>query len=453
MASSRSRKIKWSSVLLWWVLLAAAVCGLPVLLQSADAWLYSRAGQLLGLWSQETVPQLVQPGKAVQMEKVEVRERSRECPAVGMVGLNHAAAAEAFAALPLGPQDMAVLLNKLAQGGVESVSVSASFMWKDGVGAMGKEMLCHVLASFPHSAVGLRGRTAAQADFTPIVLRDAAIPAENVEGDCSKLPMANRPLPNGLTETPDSLNITWAPDWLQDEPMTQRPSAVEDMSFPLLVRWNGETIPTLPFRLALAHLGLSAADVKVVVGREISYGGFTLPLDEYGRTRLSEAQVAELPLADVLAGKTAGSGIRLVMLEQPQEEKGALLRLERLARTLSQMAGREKVTVHTELHPVGGKALLCAVPMPDWRSLRVWCYLLGGAAAALLALRFVPLFPVFFIRLLVTVPAVWVLWQAYVLLVRSSVWLPVASVPVLWLLLMVSLRSLRPVKQGRGSRR
>lgn len=440
MASSRYRKIKWSSVLLWWVLLVLVAAASPVLLQSADAWLYRHAGALLGLWPQQVVPQLVLPGKAVQMEDVELRERSRECPVVGMVGLNHAAAAEAFAALPLGPQDMAVLLNRLVQGGVESAGVSASFMWKDGVGAMGKEMLCHVLASFPHSAVGLRGRTAAQADFTPIVLRHSAIPEENVTGDCSKLPMANRPLPNGLTETPDSLNITWAPDWLQDEPMTQRPSAVEDMSFPLLARWNGETIPTLPFRLALAHLGLSAADVKVEVGREIRYGGFSLPLDEYGRTRLSDAQVAVLPLADVLGGKTAESGIRLVMLEQPQEEKGELLRLERLARTLSQMAGREKVTVHTEQHPVGGKALLCALPMPDWR------WLAGAAVLLLLVLRYVPVLPVFCINVLVTVPALWLLWRSYVLLVQGGLWLPVASLPLLWLVLLVALRSLKPVK-------
>ena len=94
------------------------------------------------------------------------------------------------------------------------MGLSSPLIWPGEQGDMVREMLCRVLAGFPHSAVGLRGRTAAQPDFTPAMLRNASIPQENIEGDPSGLPIANRALPNVLTETPDALAFVWAPDWL-----------------------------------------------------------------------------------------------------------------------------------------------------------------------------------------------------------------------------------------------
>ena len=46
---------------------------------------------------------------------------------------------------------------------------------------------------------------------------------------------------------------------------------MDSISFPLLMRWNGETLPTLHFRLALARLGLAGKDVKVRLGKDITY--------------------------------------------------------------------------------------------------------------------------------------------------------------------------------------
>lgn len=446
MASPRSRKVSWVAACLWLAVLTVLWFGSCRMAGEWNSRLYGAAGQLFGCWQGVPEPQLVPYGETVQTKEVQVTERSRECPLVGMVALNSASAEAAFAALPLGPQDMAVLLNKLAQSKVETVGLSASFMWKDGVGDMGKELLCHVLEGFPHAAVGLRGRTAAQADFTPMMLRDAAIPADNIEGDPSKLPMANKPLPNGLTDAPDSLTVTWAPDWLQDEPITQKPSAVENVSFPLLVRWNGEAIPTLPFRLALAHLGLSPADVKVSIGHHIRYGGFELPLDEYGRTRLTDAHVAMLPLEDVVADGAAKQDIKLIMLEQPQEEKGETLRLERLARTLSQMAGKEKITVHTEQRPVGDVALTAA-----WRTFN-WQTAAMVLAGLLLALRYLPNLPVPLLWLLPLAALLRYLWMAYDLLLQEGQWLPLPSLLLGWAVLTLALRRLKPVKPAPGRR-
>lgn len=423
-------------------MLAALLWFAPQLFPAADTALYAAAGQRCLLWEGAVTPQLVQRGAATQMEDVSLRERTRECPVVGMVELNRQEVNAAFAEMELSPQDMSVLLNCLAKGGIKTVGVSSSFVWPDGVGEMGKLMLCHTLAGFDHMAVGLRGRTAAQAQFTPLVLRDAAIPADNVTGDPAKLPMANCPLPNGLTDAPDSLEITWAPDWLQGEPMTQKPSAVEDMSFPLLVRWNGETIPTLPFRLALDHLGLSPADVKVNIGKNIIYGGFTLPLDEYGRTRLQDARVASVPLADVMGGQVADGGISVAMVEQPDETQGndTTLRLERLARTLSQMAGKEKITLRTECRPVGGAALQSALPAWGWKEYA------AGLLGLFVGLRVFRRFPLTLNLLLAAGAAAWLLKESYRLLTEEAAWLPVSAL-LLWLLAAVIICRLhKPVK-------
>ncbi len=374
MPPTTSKHVSLLAVLFWLLVLTGAWFALQGTLHSYDQKLFNRLGHALCTWDKADFPQLLAPQEAATMEPVITQTRLRECPTVGMVELNDEECANTFAALPLGPQDFAVLLNKLKQGGVSTVGLSAPLIWQGEQGEMVREMLCRVLASFPHSAVGLRGRTAAQPDFTPAMLRNASIPPENIEGDPSGLPIANRPLPNGLTETPDALAVVWAPDWLEGEPHTQNPSAVDSISFPLLMRWNGETIPTLPFRLALAHLGLDGKDVKVKLGKEINYGGFTLPIDINSRTRLTDAKVIPLPLSQVVSGTDLATPLGkrpLVILEQPAEGQHTPLRLERLARTLSQLAGTEKIITHTSERPRGGQVLRQIPLLIDWRSLSI----------------------------------------------------------------------------------
>lgn len=370
MPPKTSRHVSFLAVVFWLLVLSGAWYALQDKLYRADQWLFNRMGHALCQWAPTDYPQLLHPGQAVVMEPVVTQTRLRECPTVGMVELNEEACAQAFAALPLGPQDTAVLLNKLKQAGATTVGLSSPLIWQGEQGEMVREMLCRVLAGFPHSAVGLRGRTAAQPDFTPAMLRNASIPLENIEGNPNGLPIANRPLPNGLTDTPDALAVVWAPDWLEGEPHTQNPSAVDSISFPLLMRWNGETIPTLPFRLALARLGLDGKDVKVRLGKDITYGGFTLPIDDNARTRLTEAKVVSIPLAEVVnvAQLTEKLGDRpCVMLEQPADKQNPPLRLERLARTLSQLAGVEKILTHTSELPRGRQVLQQIPIMQGWK--------------------------------------------------------------------------------------
>lgn len=439
-------KVRVRGLFLWTVLLAGAWMLAQTALHGTTEKLYAHAAHDLLHAEAAVRPQLVRRAEDAEMHEVTDIETVFDMPMVGMVDLNDDACAQCFAALPLGPQDLAVLLNKLNQGGAKVVGISSALTWQQGAGDMAREMLCHVIGAIPHAAVGLRGRTAAQADFTPLVLRDSAIPADNVSGDPTGLPIANKPLPNGLTETPDSLAITWAPDWLQDEPLTHKPSAVEELSFPLLVRWNGEAIPTLPFRLALAARGLTPADVKVKLGESVSFGGMTLPLDEHGRVRLAGAQVMNLPLDAVVSGEAVQRGLgkdALIMLEQPAAgEKGTPLRLDRLARTLSRLAAVPRQVEHKHIEPVGGMVLTA----PD--------YLLGYTPAAVagvalfLALWLLPLMPAALRHLIVLplLPGLF-LWQAWAQLPQGH-WLPLAPAAACWLLFLLALRCLRPIKKG-----
>ena len=451
MAPTTHQQVKGVSLCIWTALLALTWVFSPLLLHRYTEQAYAELGHQALHTAAEVQPQLLRAGEEPVMQEVTTTETVFDCPMVGMVDLNDDACAECFAALPLGPQDLAVLLNKLLQGGAETVGLSSALTWQQGAGEMVREMLCHVISAIPHSAVGLRGRTAAQADFTPLMLRDSAIPAENVSGDPTGLPMANKPLPNGLTDTPDSLAMTWAPDWLQDEPLTHKPSAVEDLSFPLLVRWNGETIPTLPFRLALAARGLTPADVRVNLGKSVSYGGMTLPLDEHGRVRLTGAQVMNLPLASVVSGEAVERGLGkhgIVMMEQPAAgEKGTPLRLDRLSRTLSRLAAVPREVKHTHTEPVGGMVFRTPAYLQGWVSAAV------GVAMLFLALWLLPLFPAFLRHLLVllVLPGI-VLWQTWALL-PQHLWLPLAPAALCWLLFLIALHQLRPIRKGVFGRR
>ncbi len=385
-----SRHVNFLAVLFWLFVLAGSWYGLQGSFHDTDQRIYNQLGHMLCNWAPGDNPQLLKQGESPRMEQVITETHTRECPLVGMVELNDEACSQVFAALPLGPQDTAVLLNNLKQAGATTVGLSSPLIWHGEQGEMVREMLCRVLAEFPQSAVGLRGRTAAQPDFTPIMLRNASIPQENIEGNPNGLPIANRPLPNGLTETPDALAVVWAPDWLEGEPHTQTPSAVDSISFPLLMRWNGETIPTLPFRLALARLGLDGKDVKVRLGKDITYGGFTLPIDDNARTRLTDARVVHIPLADVASGTDLTEKLgknSCIMLEQPADKQNTPLRLERLARTLSQLAGARKTTTHTTEQPAGRQVLHQLLFLHNWQQLTT------AGVALLFFLWFMPFVP------------------------------------------------------------
>lgn len=438
--SSSSHRVKrrsriWS-LLFWTVFLTCTVLFARPLLLPADSLLYKHAGQSTKQWTAQQEPQLVPHGQKVIMEKIVTEHRTLECPTVGVVELDYDSCAKCFAALPLGPQDLAVLLNKLSSAGVSAVGISSPLTWQQESGDMVRELICRVIRRFDHPVVGLRGRTAAQADFTPLVLRDSSIPTENIEGDATGLPSANRPLPNSLTDTPDSVNLMWAPDRLEDELLTHKPSAIQNISFPLLMRWNGETIPTLPLRLALQRRGLSPADVKVRIGQDIRFGGITLPLDAHGRTRLIEARAIPITLTEIMDDKSVSQKLganAAMILEEPLDAQGEPGRAERIARTLSQLSAIEKVTLHSSERPVGCAVLHEILPPRTPVNIAI---LAGGLFFFILIMRLLPgiLKCGIFTALLCCTG--WLMWEQMLL----GHWFSVTTLVLCWIFLLPATR-------------
>lgn len=438
--SSSSHRVKrrsriWS-LLFWTVFLTCTVLFIRPLLVPVDSMMYEQAGRMMGEWTDEQAPQLVPQGQPVVMEKVVTEHRTLECPEVGVVELDYDSCSRCFAALPLGPQDFAVLLNKLSTAGVTALGISSPLTWQQESGEMVRELLCRVIRQFTYPVVGLRGRTAAQADFTPLVLRNSAIPTQNIEGDATGLPAANRPLPNGLTDTPDSVNLIWAPDRLQDEPLTHKPSAVKNISFPLLMRWNGETIPTLPLRLALQRRGLSSADVKVRLGQDISFGGITLPLDEHGRTRLIEDKIIPITLTEIMDSESVAMKLgpqSILILEEPMNAQGEPDRAARIARTLSQLSAVEKVALHTVERPVGCKVLHELAPPQSAVSAAI---VAGFFFFFILILRVLPGILKYGILMALLCCVGWQMWEH----IQTGHWFCVSTIVLCWIFLLPASR-------------
>ncbi len=438
---SARRHVRFRERVFWFLLILAAWFITRHAFVEQDTEFFDKLGHRFAGWSEQEHAQLVLPGAKVKTEPVTIEHRTLHCPPVGTLELDDATCREYFAALPLGPQDLAVLLNRMQQDGIVTVGISSPLIWPDEAGDMTRQLLCKVLTSFRNPVLGLRGRMAAQADFTPVILRDYAIPDSQISGDPTGLPSANRPLPNGLTDTPDSLGVPWAPDWLQDEPLTQHVSELKTLSFPLLVRWNGQTIPTLPLRLALAHAGLSARDIHVRLGQDIRFGDRTLPLDEHGRTRLTEGLAIPLNLAEL---GSEGGGLRkqfgergCVIIEQPAGTRGDTRRLNLLARTLSQLVGIEKIHHSTEQRPVGGKVLHANEQQESW-GFHIW-----AVAALALALLIFPHLP-WLLRFLGSLGLlVLIIWWTHGALMAGT-WVSLTAALTCWALFFLSTIFLRP---------
>lgn len=376
---SSRRNHRWPGLLLLILLLligfAPARCT-----READTGLYEQLGRLCGLGSEPTLQLRLDPSEPVETRTEQRAHHYIVSPAVGTLLLDDDTVFDTFAAIPLGPRDLAVIADNLADRGVKALAISSPLVWPEETADITRDILSNVLQRFPAATLGLRGRTAAQADFTPIVLRDYAIPTENISGDPTGLPAANRPLPNGLAETPDGISVDWAPDWLEDEPLTQHPSAVDDLSFPLVMRWNGETMPTLPLRVALRRLGLKPSDIRLELGKSIRIGEREIPIDANGRIRLRHASVTPIRLTDVIGSgsgsNTGGRGVSsegrdegrdsreagasgseaapaadfptAVIIERPTDGDKRSSRVDRMGLTLSELLGE----IHTETEQV-----------------------------------------------------------------------------------------------------
>jgi len=438
------RKINKIGLLFWFMICIALWVIGSGFLAGLDRKAFNLAAHALDAVPQEQQLHLLWPGETAPPESDTYAEtRSRICPQVGMVSLTDANMQACFAALPLGPQDMAVLLNNLSSCGARVLGISSPLSWQEPASGIAQQMICLSLANFSHTAVGLRGRTASQADFTPTVLRQYAIPPNQIEGDITGLPSANKAIPNDLLYATEALRLSWAPDWLEDEPLTQKGATAAGRSFPLLVRWNGEVLPTLPLCLALQASGLGAGDVQVRMGQDIRIGKNVFPLDAHGRTRLKEGTAAMIRLEDVVKG--SGESLKafgkdgLAILEQPPAGQQDAGRLQLMAATLSQLCAQEKVE-KSKIPGAPGKGLRLASFADSWLQL-------ATAAVILLAvLRFVPMLPAILGKIILLALPCCLLWQLRCG-VLGGYWFHLSACFLVWLGLIPALHFLRPAEK------
>lgn len=432
------RLSKWNSFF-WLIVVVAVAAGIGNRLDKVDAYLYNTAAVALKTLDKGRTLHLLHQGETAPNEAPTTHETRRiECPKAAYLELNDAAAGASFASLPLGPQDMAVLLHKLTTRGIRHLGVSAPLVWPDNSAPIARQMVALRLAAFEHAVVGMRGRTAAEADFTPTVLRACTIPSDQVEGDITGLPSANRPIENDLLQANEALSLAWAPDRLAEERLTQRPTGSGERSFPLLARWNGEIIPTLPLRLAMQIKGIKVSDIRVRIGKDIRLGNMVLTLDEHGRTRLPQARTLALKVDDVIDERPIQEQADVLLLSQSPDGHPEEARSRQLAATVSQLCATELVSHHTR-PGAPGKGLMYRNPASGWLPLSIL------ALCALFAVRVLPFFYSFFRKLIMLAALVGLLWLAYYLMMQGY-WFRLSTAMLTWLTMAIALRFMRPTE-------
>ena len=437
-------RIKWGRILVWYVVLSTLLLTAGSLLQRVDELIYNAASQELNA----TTVTLLQAGEKQPVSPpVPVEHVRLECPTIGMIDLRPEQVKDSFASVEWGAQDFAALLKKISETGVRHLAVSAPFIWEGGTQAAGQLLLCAALQNdklYERVVLGMRGRTTAQADLTPIQFRSYVIPTAQVAGDTSQLPAANRQVENDLDTADGTTSLTWAPDWIEDEELTQNPAALEERSFPLLVRWNGEILPTLPLRLALEARQCPPDKVHVVLGKEIRIGSLVLPIDIHGRITLSGVRVHSMDLTDVIDGKEkvgeTAAPYAAAVLMQPLTSKEPAARLNLVASTLSQLCAQE--VRETIIKPGSPLPSLWYNPLITSFTWRIVAVLVG----LFLAVRFIPSLPWVFKMLVMLAWLGVLLWQAWVRMVQAQ-WFHIGIMLLVWLLLLVALPILKPEKK------
>ena len=136
----------------------------------------------------------------------------------------------------------------------------------------------------------------------------------------------------------------------------------------------------------------------------------------------------------------------LVILEQPAEGQHTPLRLERLARTLSQLAGSEKIISHTSERPKGGQVLRQIALLPDWRSLSI------AAFALLVVLWVMPFVPGLLRWLILLALPCGVIWTAAEQ-VKLGLWFTASPLLAWWVILALVFLLHRTHEKGLFGRR
>ncbi len=416
-----SRRRYLISLLLWLALmLFAARDGVSTLHWVDDAFYRAAAGQ------RDVPVRLLFPGESPRTAKVLTPQYQQKYPSV-LYTLWDADAVEPEPKL----QELATIIHCLVSNhAIPQVVLSTPLTWADVKNNTVHLMLSNALSNVRVLYVGLHGNNAAQAQPTPKLIRENAIPSSCLMGDPDGLPAANAAYPRQLPESKVSLPC---PDFTEDELLSAEEAQSRGLSLPLLMRWNENVYATLPLCVAMKHLGLKPMDLRVHFGNTLRLGKRSVPLDKHGRTPLSGAQAVYVPLREVLQpthieeSSIVHSPVAVIcrpMHEMVGEDRGKCL-----AATISCLLAKEHTTYLPETRREHATFLTLSPVQCTWAGLAiVWAV----GLAALLILRIVSLRTRFLLAIFGIVGIYLFAWYVC----RKDQWISISTWQLCWLLIV-----------------
>ena len=438
-------RVRWARVIVGYALFTSILLAGAPFCKWANHLFYNTVAPYVGLAEENQPVYLLKQGeKQPYSPDVPVETKHLECPLIAKIDVRPEQVKECFASVEWSAQDFAALLKKTSECGIRNLAVSAPFIWEGGTQAAGQLLLCATMQNkklFHNVVLGMRGRSTAQADLTPIQFRSYVIPTSQVKGDTNLLPAANRQIENDLDTAGSTTDLIWAPDWIEDEELTQVPAGLQERSFPLLVRWNGEILPTLPLRLALHVRECPIEKVEVELGKCIKLGALKLPIDSHGRITLTNVATHSLSLTGIIDGTEkidiTKNSSAVGVLMQPLSTKEPASRLELVAATLSQLCAVEvRETVIKPGDPLPSLWYRPIIASYTWRVITV-------LVLVFLLVRYVPAMP-FFFRFVTMLS--WLAWIAYTAWthMQQALWFHAGLQLLVWALFVLLCPVLKP---------
>ncbi len=189
-----------------------------------------------------------------------------------------------FQSSPPSPVDFAVILKNFKRLGETGPVIALPLAWQetDAISLAALDLQLDALPSVITTAPLTRS---ANSSPLPQAFRRASIPASNIHGDPSKLPLVNHiPIPNIILGKQSSLAGF---SFLESESSDAPPH--------LLALWDDSVVLSLPLLTAMRHFEIPVSALEVRLGEYIAIGddGPYLPIDEHGRLTFTPQPLLE----------------------------------------------------------------------------------------------------------------------------------------------------------------
>ncbi|GAA5484494.1 hypothetical protein [Haloferula sargassicola] len=199
-----------------------------------------------------------------------------------------------FESMPPPPSDIAVVLARLNEAGLEQMGIGYPLQW-DEPDTLAIQAMRGVMDRFPGLVLGFPLKDSTAGDPVAAPFLRASIDDDEVAGDVTELPVVNAI--RGVAPELGGRRTLAGFTRLESE-------KDESGRAYLLARWGDRVVFSLPLALEIARLGIGFGDVEIEVGNVIRLGptGPRIPIDFRGRARLpeDEATAERVPLKAVI---------------------------------------------------------------------------------------------------------------------------------------------------------